>query len=72
MSAFTYTHTQALSSNNWTVQHNLSSRYVNIDVIVLMDGKYQTIWPKSVSLPDANTATVIFSSPMTGFVRVGA
>lgn len=72
MSTFSYTHTQALSSNTWTVQHNLFSKYVNLEVVVLMDGKYQTIWPKSVKLPDENTATVSFTSPMTGFVRVGA
>ena len=72
MSAFTYTHTQALAGPLWQIQHNLNSKYVNIDVIVLMDGKYQTIWPKSIYLPDENTAMVVFTSPMTGFARIGA
>ena len=72
MSAFSYTHTQALSSTNWTVQHNLFSKYVNLEVIVLANGKYQTVWPQFVGLPDENTATITFSSPQTGFVRVGA
>lgn len=68
----TYTHTQALASNHWVVQHALDSKFVNIDVVVFIDGKYQTILPKSVTLPDSNTAIVDFSNPMNGFARVGA
>jgi hypothetical protein len=61
----------ALSSNLWQVNHGLNTRYVNLDVIVLVDGKYQTIWPKQVTLPDENSAVISFTTPQTGFVRIG-
>lgn len=56
----------------WNVQHNLGQKYVNVDVILLIDGTLQTVIPQEVSLTDANNLVIKFSSPQIGEAKISA
>lgn len=67
--AKTYHHTQTVSSNTWVIAHSLDI-YPIIDVFVDINGEQQKIIPMSVEYTDANTCTVNFSTPQTGFATL--
>lgn len=67
----TYTHTQNSLATTWQIVHNLNVKYVNIDVVVLLNNQYQTILPKNITMLDNSTTVVEFSSPMSGVARLG-
>lgn len=64
-----YTHKQIMSSNIWTVVHNLK-RDVCVDVYVDFQGRREKILPLNVVIVDDTTLRVEFSSAMSGIVRV--
>jgi hypothetical protein len=66
-----YSHVQNSAASIWNIAHNLNAKYVNIDVVVLLNNQYQTILPKNITCPDNNTTVVEFSSPMSGTARLG-
>ena len=61
--AFNYTASYALS-NTWTVNHNLGTKTV---LIQAYDSSDNQIVPKNITLTNANTATVTFNTPETGY-----
>lgn len=67
----TYSHTQTSLATIWQISHNLNVPYVNIDVVVLLNNQYQTIYPKNITCPDPNNTIVEFSTPMIGYARLG-
>ena len=68
MAGFTYE--QTVLSNEWTVVHNLGTKYVNVEVIVVYNNHHETILPTSVTSVDENTLQVNFSRPFIGEVRI--
>jgi len=51
------------NSTTWTFNHNLNSQYV---VVQTVDSNNSQIIPQSITLADANTATITFPSNETG------
>lgn len=66
----TYIHKQTTPAAVWTVVHNLGKKFVNIDVVINYQGAVTTILPQSITVTDANTAVITFSSAHTGESRV--
>lgn len=67
-----YIHTQTTAASTWTITHNLNSTEVNIDVIVDNAGTREKILPQDITIVDANTVSVAFSTALTGSARVVA
>ena len=68
-----YVHEQSVASNIWTVQHNLNCQYVNVEPIkpdgTSYIGRYD--YP-TVTFVDANTLTITYPTPTTGWAAVSA
>lgn len=66
-----YVHTQSSANTTWVVVHNLNSQYVNIEPIdssnVSYVGRYD--YP-NVTFNNANAATLVFNSAVTGYAAV--
>ena len=60
---------QFSSSDTWVVNHNYGY-YPVTEVIVLLDGVYQTILPEDVVMNSENQLTITFTAPRAGFVRL--
>lgn len=70
MSIHTYTHEQSTASSEWTIVHNMGSKYVNIDVVVEYQDRLETILPKNIVSISDNQTNVSFSSNFAGIARV--
>jgi hypothetical protein len=70
MAIQTYTHTQDTPSAEWTIIHEMGSKYVNIDVIVQYNGRLETILPQNIVSINEHQTNVFFSSPFSGIARV--
>ena len=55
------------NSSNISVSHNFNSRNV---IISIYDSNYAQIIPSSVTLTDLNTATIVLTSPQSGYAVV--
>ena len=68
-----YVHEQSIASDVWTVQHNLNCQYVNVEPIkpdgTSYIGRYD--YP-TVTFVDANTLTITYPTPTTGWAAVSA
>ena len=67
--AFPFSHTQAVESDTWTISHNMGC-IPAVAVQVLLEGTMQTIIPKSITYPNANTVVVSFSKAFSGTARL--
>ena len=56
--------TQASPTNTWTFNHNLGSQYVTYNVY---DGSGNAIIPTNVAATNANTLTISFTVPTSGY-----
>jgi hypothetical protein len=65
--AIGYNHVQTVSSDTWTVNHNLNNQYPLVQVY---DSNRLVIIPQSISGSSTSTTIITFSSPRTGYVRV--
>jgi hypothetical protein len=69
----TWLHTQATPSTVWTVNHNLGSRYVNVEPVdsanVSFVGRYD--YPE-IDFVDANTLTLTFTTAQYGWAAISA
>lgn len=65
-----YTHTQAVASSTWTINHNLHQAAPVVDIWIDLDGVSTYIIPQSVTAPNDNTAVVEFSIPRAGIANV--
>jgi len=59
----TYVHTQAVAAVSWTVNHNLTSKNL---IIQIWDSLDNLFIPDTVNLPNSNQAVVGFNSAKTG------
>ncbi len=68
-----YVHEQSIASGVWTVQHNLNCQYVNVEPVkpdgTSYIGRYD--YP-TVTFVDANTLTITYPVPTTGWAAVSA
>ena len=67
--ATSYTHTQDDAATEWTIVHNCGG-YPIVDVYTEYDGEMVKIMPSAVTYVDANTCTITFSTPRSGFATV--
>ena len=65
-----YTHTQSISSDTWTIVHNLNVIGPVVDVWIINNGVKTEIIPASTTASDTNTVIITFSSPHTGTASV--
>ena len=65
-----YIHKQTTPASTWTIQHNFGKMFVNIDVVIEYGDTIQTVLPENITLTNANTAVVTFSSNQVGEARV--
>lgn len=71
----TYKHAQTVSSATWTVQHNLALEIPYIAFVQAFKdivGEPKMILPEDTTFTDANSLTITFSTPGTGWVLVKA
>lgn len=64
-----YTHQQTVPAEVWTISHGMNA-YPVTDVIITHEGTRQKILPRAVKYIDSNTIEVVFSTPLTGLVRL--
>ena len=64
-----YNHTQSVPATEWNIQHYLAT-YPSVDAVILHEGKYKKILPKTVEYVDANNCKVTFSTAQSGFAKV--
>jgi hypothetical protein len=66
-----YNFVQPISSNTWTVNHNLNSNFIATDAMKLtVAGVYQKVLPFRVTLPTKNTMILEFEISISGRARV--
>ena len=65
----TYNFTQTTPETSWTINHNLGTLFVNIDVVV-DHGVVEKILPGNIEIIDNNNVKVFFSVPRYGYARV--
>lgn len=65
-----YTHNQPTTSNQWSILHNLGTKFVNIEVMVQFNGVLESITPHNITSINNNQVNVYFSTPMSGLARV--
>jgi hypothetical protein len=66
-----YLHTQALSSNTWTVNHYLGSQFVAVTPVFANNESYLGTYDfPTITYNNANSLTLTFSSSTTGKVAV--
>ena len=46
-----YKHTQSVPSNQWVINHDLNSRYINVDVFIDFFGSLTQILPNNITQP---------------------
>lgn len=64
-----YNHTQTTPAATWTINHNLNTEHVTIDVIDQNTQK-EVIIPYKKVIVDANTLELTFTSPRAGYCRI--
>ena len=64
-----YKHVQDTVSTTWTIAHGLGV-YPIIDAWTIDGGDLKKIIPSEVNYIDANTCTLIFTLPISGFATV--
>jgi len=67
--ASVHRHVQTTASDTWVVAHNLQ-QYPAVDIYIDYLGEKHRILPLDVVYNDANTCTITFSVPRTGFATV--
>jgi hypothetical protein len=67
--AISYTHVQASPDTTWTIVHNCGG-YPIVDAYTVHNGETLKILPAEVTFVDANTCTLTFSVPRSGFATV--
>ena len=65
-----YNHVQSASSATWTINHNLNSDSVVIDVMVDNAGDLEKILPQTILHKTANQSEITFSGAQVGNARV--
>lgn len=65
----TYRHEQTVAASTWTIAHNLYT-YPVVDAWTTDGGSLKKIMPQSVTYTDANTVTLTFTSPISGYAMV--
>ncbi len=65
-----YNHTQSTAATTWTINHNLNSSVVAVDVMINNGPNLEKILPADVQHTNNNTLTVIFSAAQTGKARI--
>lgn len=66
----THNHTQSSTATTWTITHNLGTKDVAVDVVILNGGNLEKVIPLSIVTTDSNTVTVTFSAAQEGRARV--
>lgn len=61
-----YTHVQETPATEWTINHRLNTLAPVIDVWIDVDGVSTKILPRNITVQNANTVIVTFSSPRPG------
>ena len=71
VTAGAFVHTQSSAATTWTINHNLSEQYLNVEVIDSSGNSLvgTSIYPV-VTFTNANTATLKFSSPTAGYAAL--
>lgn len=64
-----YKHEQVTASTTWTIVHNLGV-YPIVDAWTTDGGDLTKILPSEVNYINANTCTLVFSFPISGFATV--
>jgi len=68
-----YNFYQPNSISTWTINHNLHTKFLAIDVMRLVSGgTFEKIMPESVDIINDNTISVVFPTPQFGRARVVA
>lgn len=67
-----YDHTQSTAALVWTINHNLNSDAVALDVYVLIGVNLEKIIPQNVKQLSLDTVQITFSSTRDGVARVVA
>ncbi len=65
-----HVHDQTVAATVWTVVHNLSTTAPSIDVYINTGSGLQKIFPEDITVVDANTLKITFSSARTGTASV--
>ena len=63
-----YTHTQAVSSTTWTINHNLQSLFV---APIFFDSTDQQVIPDTITVVDPNTLIATFTTSISGTAFIG-
>lgn len=69
MNAVYFDHLQSVSSEVWTITHNLNKR-PSVEVFSTISGVVAQIFPRTIKYPDLNTAEITFTSHRTGNARL--
>lgn len=72
-SSTSFKHTQSTSASTWTITHNLglpAPYIVTCDLFALTNGSYKPILPADITYVDADTLSVSFSNPESGYALV--
>lgn len=67
--ATSYMHTQSDASDTWTIVHGVGG-YPIVDAYTTKDGELLKIIPSAVTYVDANTCTLTFTVPFSGYATV--
>lgn len=64
--ALSYTHTQAVASTTWTVNHNLTF----VPTVFVEDAAGNDVTPDNITYTSASTLTITFLAPQSGTARL--
>ena len=62
----THQHVQETASATWTIEHNLDILTPIVDCWIEFNSVFTKVLPSSVTVVDANTVEVVFSSAQSG------
>ena len=67
-----YNHSQTTPATTWTINHNLNSDSVAVDVMIDFGSpsQLQKVLPQSIEVTSANQVVVTFSGNQTGKARI--
>ena len=69
-----FRYTQTVASADWVIQHNLgnngSTGIPMVDAFIESNGQLTKVLPQITTMNDANSVTLTFTSPQTGFAVV--
>jgi len=65
-----FNHTQSGGAAVWTINHNLNSLTVAVDVMIDISGNLEKVLPVSIEVGSANQTVISFSVNQTGKARL--